>query len=78
MAKRKGDSSVEVMVGLLFATLILFVFDPVIAQAFNSALSDPNFANSAAGDLWKAFAAIFELHIDLVVMWISVLAGFTR
>lgn len=71
MRERRGEAA-EGVIGLVFATLILYFLDPVISQAFSTALSDPAFANSPAGAIWTLLAFVFSLHLDIIVLWIGV------
>jgi protein-S-isoprenylcysteine O-methyltransferase Ste14 len=69
----RTGNAVGTLIGLLFGTLILFYLDPVVAQAFNSALADPAFANSAPGAAWRILAFVFSFHLDIIAMWIGFL-----
>ena len=72
------SDSFEVIIGLLIVTVIAFVgFDPAISQSFAQALSDPNFAKSSAAPLWRLMQIIFQLHLDIVGMWLGVLRAGT-
>jgi len=75
MSRRAGQAG-EAFVGLLFATLILYFLDPVIAQSFNAGLSaNPAFASSSVAPLWRLLAFIFSYHLDIVGMWVTFILG---
>lgn len=69
----RAGNAVGSIIGLLFGTLILFYLDPVVAQAFNSSLSDPTFGNSAPGAIWRLLGFIFSFHLDIIGMWLGLL-----
>ncbi len=68
------SSAIGAFIGLVLATIVLVIgFDPILSQTFAQPLSDPTFANSIIAPLWRLMSLIFQLHLDILVMWIAVI-----
>ena len=51
-----------------------YILDPIIASAFAQALIDPNFANSAAGGIWKLMEVLSDFNMEILLAWIAYFA----
>jgi hypothetical protein len=61
------------LVGLLFASLLLYFLDPVIAAEFAQPLTNPQFAASPAGGIWKVMEVLSDYNGEIIVAWVGYL-----
>ena len=71
---RKSKNAAEVFLGLLLASVFLYLLDPIIASVFAQALTDPNFANSPAGGIWKLMEVLSDFNMEILLAWIAYFA----
>ena len=66
------DERLEVLVGLVLGTIIVWAFDPIISALLSQDATVA--AGSPSQGIFQVFSTIFGLHIELVIAWISFIA----
>jgi len=61
----------KVFLSLALASLFLYFFDPVLAAAFQQPLTNPQFAASPAGTVWRVMEVFSDWNGEIVILWIG-------